>query len=161
RRLAGAWRAPEDHRVRLSGLEGEPQRLAGTDEVRLADDIVERLRAERLGERRGRARVPEQVGHFSPSTSAPFGRPKREAAGAALGLRWRFAKRRTVVGPKWSVSSIAWMPATPNPMRMRSKPASFSFGVASSHSRPPCSPASLRSKAFSTSLEPARSAAGV
>src|SRR6185312_9611171 len=48
-----------------------------------------------------------------------------------------------------------------NPMRMRSNPASGSRGFASSHSNLSRVPASESSNAFSTSLEPARSAAGV
>jgi hypothetical protein len=47
--LARARRTPQDHGVRLARFEGEPQRLAGTDEMALPYDLVERLRAKRVG----------------------------------------------------------------------------------------------------------------
>ena len=45
RRLAGARRAVEHHRVRLAGLERRAQRRALAEQVLLADELVERLRA--------------------------------------------------------------------------------------------------------------------
>ena len=56
RGLAGAGRAPEDHGVELALLEGPAQRLARRGQLRLADDLVEGLRAHAVGERRGRLR---------------------------------------------------------------------------------------------------------
>ena len=53
RRLADAGRPPEDHRVQPARLEGDAQRLAGAEQVLLADHLVERLRPQPLGERRG------------------------------------------------------------------------------------------------------------
>ena len=53
RRLADARRPPQDHRVQPPGFERDAQRLAGAEQVALADDLVERLRPQPLGERRG------------------------------------------------------------------------------------------------------------
>src|SRR5207249_9444938 len=44
RGLAGARRAPEDHRVELAALERRAEDLAGADEVLLARELVERAR---------------------------------------------------------------------------------------------------------------------
>ena len=54
RRLADAGRPPQDHRMRLAAFECQPQRLARADQMGLADDLVERRRAQRLGQRRRR-----------------------------------------------------------------------------------------------------------
>ena len=45
RRLAGARRPVEDHRVRLAGLDRRPQARSGAEQVLLADQLVERARA--------------------------------------------------------------------------------------------------------------------
>ena len=50
--LAGAGRPPEDHRRQPVGLDQHPQRLAGADQVVLADDVVERAGPEPVGQRR-------------------------------------------------------------------------------------------------------------
>src|SRR4029079_622361 len=42
RRLAGARRAPEDHRVEMPAFEHPPQRLALAEQMRLPDVVVER-----------------------------------------------------------------------------------------------------------------------
>ena len=64
RGLAGAGRPPEDHRVKRPVLERPAEDLAGADQVRLADDLVERGRPHPVGERRGavkaRDRAPRQ-----------------------------------------------------------------------------------------------------
>ena len=52
RRLAGARRSVEDHRVRLAGLDRGAQRRALGEQVLLADEVVERARAHPDGERR-------------------------------------------------------------------------------------------------------------
>ena len=39
--------------MQAARLEGDAQRLAAAEQVLLADDLVERLRAQPLGERRG------------------------------------------------------------------------------------------------------------
>src|SRR6185436_16041934 len=160
RGLARARRAPEDHGVRLARLEGEAQRLARPEQVALPDYLVDRLRSQPLGERRRRLYL-EEVIHFSPRTSAPFGGSKRNSLASTLAFASRAMKRRIVVWPKLSVSSIACRPAALKPMRIFSNPASRSFGFASSHSRPSLLPASASSNALSTSVEPASSAAGV
>ncbi len=51
RRLAGAGRAPEDHRGGIIALDLHAQRLARTDQVLLPDEFVERARAHAIGER--------------------------------------------------------------------------------------------------------------
>src|SRR5688572_28354362 len=156
--LARARRTPQDHRVRIARLEGHAQRLAGPEQMALADDLVDALRAQRLRERRRRLRPPEQIAQGSPSTSAPGGGLKRNSPGSTFGLRTMPEKRSTVVWPKWSESSIACTPSAPKPMRTRSKPASRSRGFASSHSRPSRLPPSESSNAFSMSALPASSA---
>ena len=52
RRLAGARRTPEDRRRQAVLLDEAAQRLAGSDEVVLADDLVDRARPEPGGQRR-------------------------------------------------------------------------------------------------------------
>src|SRR5437879_13768387 len=107
----------------------------------LADHLVERLRAQRIGKRRDRLRASEEIGaHLSPRTSAPFGGPKRNSLALTCGLRTSFENRSTVVCPKLSVSCIASRPSLPTPMRTRSKQASRSSGLAPSHPRPALSP---------------------
>jgi hypothetical protein len=49
--------------MRLARLEREAQRLAGSEEVALADDLVDRFRAQRLGERSRRLGLAEQIAH--------------------------------------------------------------------------------------------------
>ena len=51
RGLAGAGRAPEQHRRQAVGLDERAQRPAGSDEVLLADDVVERAWPQPGGER--------------------------------------------------------------------------------------------------------------
>jgi hypothetical protein len=67
RRLAGAGRAPEDHRVQSAGLECGAQGLARTEQMALADHLVERLRPQPLGERCGdgigEAELERSLGH--------------------------------------------------------------------------------------------------
>jgi hypothetical protein len=56
RGLAGARRSPEDHRVELARLEGRPQHSPRSQQVLLADHLVERARSHAIGERRRRRR---------------------------------------------------------------------------------------------------------
>ena len=51
RRLAGAGRPPQDQRRQLARLERAPQQLARPEEVRLADELVQRPRPHPLGQR--------------------------------------------------------------------------------------------------------------
>ncbi len=67
RGLADARRPPQDHRMQLAGFECEAQRLARTQQMRLPDDIVYRLRAQPLGQRRGgRVRFEQVAGAHKP-----------------------------------------------------------------------------------------------
>ena len=76
-RLAGAWRAPQDHRSELAGRDHAADRALGAGQMLLPDDLGERLWAQAVGERRVRRRrvrsagrdflVGEQVGHRSQS----------------------------------------------------------------------------------------------
>ena len=83
RRLAGARRAPEQHRREAAGLDEPAQRRPGTQQVGLADDLVEGARAHPRGEGRqlGRGRE-ERVG--GPAGRASRGHPAmvRGAVGA-------------------------------------------------------------------------------
>src|SRR4051812_30427468 len=147
--------------MRTAGVEGEAQRLARTDEVLLAHDLAERFRPQRVGQRGHGLRFAEEVVHLSPRTSAPLGGSKRNSFGLTCGLRSSLEKRRNVVCPKLSVSSIACRFSLSKPMRTLSKPASRSRGLAWIHSSPSFSPASLNSNDFSIPVPPASSAAGV
>ena len=51
RRLAGPGRPVQDHRVRVAGLDRPPQRRVLAEQVALADELLERLRAHPRGER--------------------------------------------------------------------------------------------------------------
>jgi len=51
RGLADTRRPPQDHRVRPARPEGRPQRLAGTEQVPLADHLVQAPRTQALGQR--------------------------------------------------------------------------------------------------------------
>ena len=72
-RLARPGRSPQDHRGELARRDHAPDRAVRTGQMLLPDDLVERLRAQPVGERRiGRAAlrlahsellVAEQVGH--------------------------------------------------------------------------------------------------
>ena len=50
RRLAGARRSPQDDGLQQVALDRLAQRLAGTEDLILADDLVERSRADALGQ---------------------------------------------------------------------------------------------------------------
>ena len=164
--LPDARRPPQDHRVRLARLEREAQRLARPEQVALADHLVERARAQALGERRVRARSrlrtrvgPNEVGHrgptSSPITSAPLGGVKRNVAGVEL--RVALEARRSaarVVWPKLSMQLHAPRgPARRSPGGCaRSRPR-LSRGIASTQSRPSRAPSSRSvERAASTSL---------
>jgi len=54
RGLADTRWPPEDHRMRPPRLERDPQRLARTEQMRLADHLVDVARAHTLGQRRTR-----------------------------------------------------------------------------------------------------------
>jgi hypothetical protein len=54
RRLADARRAPQDHRMRRLRFEGQAQRLARPEQIRLPDHLVERARPHQFGQRRVR-----------------------------------------------------------------------------------------------------------
>ena len=61
RGLAGARRAPEDHRMRLARGEGDRERLVWPKQVPLADDVRQRFRPQSLRERRGGVLDREQI----------------------------------------------------------------------------------------------------
>ena len=67
--------------MRRAGLEGDAQRLAGTQQVFLADDVIERARPQFLGERsdgfRRVAPPAEEIGppDLSPPNFNPLARP--------------------------------------------------------------------------------------
>jgi hypothetical protein len=82
RGLARSGRAPEDHRVRLAGLEGEAQRLARAEEVLLAYDLVDRLRPQTLRKRSRRLDLKERV-HLEPLIY-PLIRPRLSAGRSGI-----------------------------------------------------------------------------
>ena len=73
RRLARAWRSPQDHRSELARRDHAPDRPVGTGQMLLPDDLVERRRAKAVGERRirrgrllrpgGNLLIREEVSH--------------------------------------------------------------------------------------------------
>ncbi|EXI76543.1 MAG: hypothetical protein AW07_00491 [Candidatus Accumulibacter sp. SK-11] len=72
RRLADSGRSPEDHAVRLSGLEGDGQRLSRPEQVRLADHFGQLPRPQSFGQRYVRMVFCGQADHLSfPSGSTP------------------------------------------------------------------------------------------
>ena len=74
RRLAGARRAPEDHRAERRRLQHPRQRALGPGQMLLARDFGESLRAQPLGQRRRRRQGAEDVGgavHGSISPAVP------------------------------------------------------------------------------------------
>jgi hypothetical protein len=60
--LAGAGRAPEDHRGQALGLGHTADRAVGSQQVVLSHDLVEPLRSQAVGERR--RRLGRQAGGF-------------------------------------------------------------------------------------------------
>ena len=74
-------RSPQDHRVRLARRERDGERLARREQMPLADHLVDRRRAQALGERRGGIGGGEKVGHGNANSC---GRP---SAGPALTRR--------------------------------------------------------------------------
>ena len=83
--LAGARRAPEDQRMEQSLFEGAPQRLAWPDEMRLADELVERARPNPLGQGRAgrrRLRIAKQRRRHRPCPAASAGTNRVEPRGA-------------------------------------------------------------------------------
>ena len=77
RRLAGAWRPPEDQRLQEVALDRLAQRLAGGENLLLSDHVVEGARTHSLGEWR-----PDPVGaSFSPCDG---GSSKREGVITAV-----------------------------------------------------------------------------
>ncbi len=51
RSLAGSWRSPEDERADVVALDLDAQRLAGRDQMLLADELIERPRTHAISER--------------------------------------------------------------------------------------------------------------
>src|SRR5439155_26611928 len=70
--LAGSRRTPEDHGMRLAGFESQAHRLASDAAMLLADDYVDRARAQGLRKRGSRLLLAEQIVHWSPNTSTRF-----------------------------------------------------------------------------------------
>ena len=62
RRLAGAGRAPQNDRLQLIAIDGEPERPSRPDQRVLADELVERARPHALGQRRGCLAMPRSAG---------------------------------------------------------------------------------------------------
>src|SRR6185436_4121143 len=75
---ADAGRPPQDHRVDAARVERDGERLAGAQQVALADDLVDRARPQALGERRaGGRRRGEEVGHDASRIQCPgMGAPR-------------------------------------------------------------------------------------
>ena len=87
RGLAGARRSPQNHRVRSCGFQRLAQGRAGTQQMRLADEFIERLRTQPVGERPVAAVA--RPGHLPsrPITSTPAGGVNENRSGASLVLR--------------------------------------------------------------------------
>ena len=79
RRLPGPRRAVEDHRVRLAGLDRRAQRARRAEQVRLADELLERPRAHPRGQRQilGRRRARPAGGSSGTSKRRPMAHSMR------------------------------------------------------------------------------------
>ena len=82
RRLAGAGRAPQEHRREVAAADGPAERAALADEVRLAHELLEGARAQPGGERLPLGRGLEQgfgasAGHGAPGRHGPMVGPGR------------------------------------------------------------------------------------
>ena len=87
RGLAHPRRPPEDHRMRLARLEGQTQRLAGTEQVGLPDHLIQRPGPQQFRQRRmGRGlQRRQQVTHrrHPPPWAARNGTNRMRSAGCA------------------------------------------------------------------------------
>ena len=82
RGLTHTRRAPQDHRMQAARFERGAQRLAGPEQLLLADHLVERFRAQALGQRRVVLAFEWQVGLIGahlPIVAAPA-RPSGDRA---------------------------------------------------------------------------------
>ena len=134
RRLPGPGRAVEDHRVRAAGLERGAQRGARSEQVLLADELVERGRPHPRGERAvGRQPVirsflgwVEQPLHpsiFAQPWDAPSLCPPSSANGGAWGWSASAARRcrwRCCASCAWSGGSGWTRASSRTPTRRRS-----------------------------------------
>src|ERR1700686_4306855 len=116
-RLAGPGRAPEDERGQLAALNHVSQNPPRAEEMRLPDEVVERLRAHALGERRGPppltrgdgaeeirpgiAPLHSLVPYHIPSCGEYAGRDEpswlRAKIPRVVATSWGFARPRTVL----------------------------------------------------------------
>ena len=81
--LAGARRPPEDQRTERAGGEHPRQRAVGTEQMVLADDVVQPLRPQAIGKRRGGA-LP---------LAAAFASSSSEMNRSAIAFSPRFLRR--------------------------------------------------------------------
>ena len=109
RGLAGAGRAPQDDRAELAAGEHAPERRVGAEQMVLADQLVEGLRAQPVGERLpdrgagapgGALGLGEQIAHrpITTASSAPGARQLEPRGTAADRCRTVFAAATTSIG---------------------------------------------------------------
>ncbi len=91
RGFAGARRAPQNHGMRMAGLERAAQRRTRPQQMRLSDELLEGLRAQPISQRPIRAVA---VRHWPPRpiTSTPGGGTKVNRSAANLALRFGLVK---------------------------------------------------------------------
>ena len=127
RRLPGARRSPEDHRVEVARLDGDAKEPPGSEEMRLADELVEALRPHPLGEGRRLAptlarRLLEQLHAARPLASRPVVRRRGS----------RTAARRAARAARARLAQVRM------PQRPRATKRSARRGRAGLATRPPC-----------------------
>jgi hypothetical protein len=112
--LAGAGRAPQDHRGQPLGLSHPADGPVGTQEVILAHDLVQLLRTQAVGERRRLLRRQagggEQIGHGRAYLKSPPDRSVTGPRGSAAD--WR---RPTAPGPGPARAGIGRAPSAHSP----------------------------------------------
>ena len=106
-RLAGAGRAPQDQAREVPAGDAPPQRAALTDEVRLADELVQAARAHPRGQRLGFGRwLEERLGSGADRT-AGGGHVPPMVARWAVGTARRSAGGQILMPVTWVTIQIA------------------------------------------------------
>ena len=101
RGLAGARRPPQDHRMQLARLERAAQRLAGAEQMRLPDELIEGLRPHPIRER--------PIGAVARSAVTCASRPITSTPGGGAKVNSRAANVRVALGVSKTISCVIWL----------------------------------------------------